>query len=74
LFNAVTIYLIKNPNKVSKEYFHVSEAIMPRFAENIPNVTVTLGKDALLACVVENLRGYKVRMFLSASDQKQIVR
>ncbi|XP_059486683.1 lachesin-like isoform X2 [Neocloeon triangulifer] len=36
------------------------EAIMPRFAENIPNVTVTLGKDALLACVVENLRGYKV--------------
>jgi hypothetical protein len=33
---------------------------MPRFAENIPNVTVTLGKDALLACVVENLRGYKV--------------
>jgi hypothetical protein len=38
---------------------------MPRFAENIPNVTVTLGKDALLACVVENLRGYKVRMFLA---------
>ncbi|XP_071449936.1 lachesin-like [Hetaerina americana] len=33
---------------------------MPRFAEPIPNVTVTIGKDALLACVVENLRGYKV--------------
>ncbi|XP_075211174.1 lachesin-like [Lycorma delicatula] len=33
---------------------------MPRFAEPIPNVTVTVGRDALLACVVENLRGYKV--------------
>ncbi|XP_065212014.1 limbic system-associated membrane protein-like isoform X2 [Planococcus citri] len=36
-----------------------NEAMMPRFAEPIPNVTVTVGRDALLACVVENLRGYK---------------
>lgn len=33
---------------------------MPRFAERIPNVTVTVGRDALLACVVDNLRGFKV--------------
>ncbi|XP_055386949.1 uncharacterized protein LOC129615651 isoform X2 [Condylostylus longicornis] len=33
---------------------------MPRFAEPIPNVTVSVGRDALLACVVENLKGYKV--------------
>lgn len=34
--------------------------MLPRFAEPIPNVTVTIGRDALLACVVDNLRGYKV--------------
>ena len=33
---------------------------LPRFAEQIPNVTVTVGRDALLACVVENLRTFKV--------------
>jgi len=37
-----------------------NEALLPRFAEPIPNVTVTIGRDALLACVVDNLRGYKV--------------
>ncbi|XP_039750819.1 lachesin-like [Pararge aegeria] len=36
------------------------ESMYPRFAEPIPNVTVTVGKDALLACVVDNLRGFKV--------------
>ncbi|XP_055644447.1 lachesin isoform X2 [Toxorhynchites rutilus septentrionalis] len=36
------------------------EANFPRFAEPIPNITVTIGRDALLACVVENLKGYKV--------------
>ncbi|XP_046672234.1 lachesin-like isoform X2 [Homalodisca vitripennis] len=36
-----------------------NEALMPRFAEPIQNVTVTVGRDALLACVVDNLRGYK---------------
>ncbi|XP_060524691.1 neurotrimin-like isoform X2 [Cylas formicarius] len=33
---------------------------LPRFTEPIPNVTVTVGRDALLACVVDNLRGFKV--------------
>ncbi|XP_039292153.1 lachesin isoform X5 [Nilaparvata lugens] len=37
-----------------------NEALMPRFAEPIQNVTVTIGRDALLACVVDNLRNYKV--------------
>ncbi|XP_044741043.1 lachesin-like [Chrysoperla carnea] len=32
----------------------------PRFAEPIPNVTVALGRDANLPCVVENLGSYKV--------------
>ncbi|XP_039482895.1 hemicentin-1 isoform X1 [Drosophila santomea] len=32
----------------------------PRFAEPIANVTVSVGRDALMACVVENLKGYKV--------------
>lgn len=38
----------------------LSEANFPRFAEPIPNITVTIGRDALLACVVDNLKGYKV--------------
>ncbi|XP_050077750.1 lachesin [Anopheles maculipalpis] len=37
-----------------------TEASFPRFAEPIPNITVTIGRDALLACVVDNLKGYKV--------------
>ncbi|KAJ4433221.1 hypothetical protein ANN_15479 [Periplaneta americana] len=35
------------------------QGLFPRFAEPIPNVTVSVGRDALLACVVDNLRGYK---------------
>lgn len=35
----------------------------PRFAEPIPNVTVALGRDASLPCVVENLGKYKVWYF-----------
>ncbi|KOX70482.1 Lachesin [Melipona quadrifasciata] len=33
---------------------------LPRFAEEIQNVTVSKGRDALLACIVDNLRTYKV--------------
>ncbi|XP_050313359.1 lachesin-like [Anthonomus grandis grandis] len=33
---------------------------LPRFTEPIPNVTVTVGRDALLACVVDNLKSCKV--------------
>ncbi|EEB15808.1 lachesin precursor, putative [Pediculus humanus corporis] len=32
----------------------------PRFLEPIPNVTVALGRDASLPCVIENLGSYKV--------------
>lgn len=34
----------------------------PRFVEPIPNVTVALGRDASLPCVVENLGTYKVSL------------
>ncbi|XP_070156424.1 neurotrimin isoform X7 [Polyergus mexicanus] len=39
---------------------HHHDADLPRFAEEIQNVTVSVGRDALLACVVDNLRHYKV--------------
>lgn len=40
----------------------VAESLFPRFVEPVPNVTVTVGRDALLACVVEDLRSYKVKV------------
>lgn len=39
-----------------------SEQNLPRFAEPIPNITVTIGRDALLACSVDNLKGFKVNI------------
>ncbi|KAL0134181.1 hypothetical protein PUN28_001188 [Cardiocondyla obscurior] len=39
---------------------HHHDSELPRFAEEIQNVTVSVGRDALLACVVDNLRHYKV--------------
>ncbi|CAH0388922.1 unnamed protein product [Bemisia tabaci] len=36
------------------------DSSLPRFAEPVLNVTVIQGKDALMACVVENLQKYKV--------------
>lgn len=41
-------------------HFPKTELNLPRFAEPIPNITVTIGKDALLACVVDNLKSYRV--------------
>lgn len=38
----------------------LEDSSMPKFAESIPNITVSVGKDALLSCVVENLNNYKV--------------
>lgn len=35
----------------------------PRFAQPIPNVTVAVGRDANLPCVVEHLSGYKVSSY-----------
>ncbi|VVC29390.1 Hypothetical protein CINCED_3A006511 [Cinara cedri] len=48
-----------DPNANSINQFN-HELSMPKFAEPIPNVTVSVGRDALLACVVDNLRGFKV--------------
>ncbi|XP_029171161.1 lachesin isoform X2 [Nylanderia fulva] len=39
---------------------HHHEIELPRFAEEVQNVTVSVGRDALLACVVDNLKHYKV--------------
>ncbi|XP_063911540.1 neurotrimin-like isoform X2 [Zophobas morio] len=46
-----------NGISVVGEFNHES---FPRFAEAVSNVTVTVGRDALLACVVDNLRTFKV--------------
>lgn len=35
----------------------------PKFDEPIPNVTVTVGRDASLPCVVSNLGSYKVSLY-----------
>ncbi|XP_076221875.1 neurotrimin isoform X5 [Nomia melanderi] len=43
---------------ISENYKNNSD--MPRFAEEIQNVTVSKGRDALLACIVDNLRNYQV--------------
>ncbi|XP_050700995.1 neurotrimin-like isoform X2 [Eriocheir sinensis] len=34
--------------------------LLPRFLKDVPNITVTVGRDALLPCTVEQLRGFKV--------------
>lgn len=53
-------------NKIEKSTqlmeFSVCAALSdrPMFAEPIPNVTVPLGRDVSLPCVVENLGNYKV--------------
>lgn len=36
----------------------------PRFAQPIPNVTVAVGRDANLPCVVEHLGAYKVNIVM----------
>lgn len=54
LINAIPIYLFIFLS------FYSTELNLPRFAEPIPNITVTIGKDALLACVVDNLKSYRV--------------
>ncbi|XP_021196481.2 lachesin [Helicoverpa armigera] len=52
---AVLLLLIISGSVISSD-----ESLFPRFVEPVTNVTVTVGRDALLACVVEDLRGYKV--------------
>uniref|UniRef100_A0A8D8MC15 Lachesin n=2 Tax=Cacopsylla melanoneura TaxID=428564 RepID=A0A8D8MC15_9HEMI len=50
---------IENNGIINIKEDFAKESLMPHFAEPIPNVTVTEGRDALLACVVENLKGFK---------------
>ncbi|CAL4103782.1 unnamed protein product, partial [Meganyctiphanes norvegica] len=33
---------------------------LPQFLEQVPNITVTVGRDALLSCTVEKLKNFKV--------------
>ncbi|MPC71559.1 hypothetical protein E2C01_065837 [Portunus trituberculatus] len=42
---------------------------LPRFIEDVPNITVTVGRDALLPCTVEQLKGYKILLDFSRSKQ-----
>ncbi|KAI5710545.1 hypothetical protein M8J75_009571 [Diaphorina citri] len=44
----------------------------PKFAEPIPNVTVALGRDAALPCVVENLGEYKIRAAVTKGYLSQV--
>ncbi|XP_017779903.1 PREDICTED: neurotrimin-like, partial [Nicrophorus vespilloides] len=41
-----------------KQYYYVSEN--PKFSEPITNVTASVGREAILACLVEDLGQYKV--------------
>lgn len=48
-------------NSCTCNFIHVSVMMdEPRFAQPIANVTVAVGRDANLPCVVENLGSYKV--------------
>ncbi|XP_065562482.1 zwei Ig domain protein zig-8-like [Artemia franciscana] len=40
--------------------FHLSFFVLPTFEEQVPNITVSVGRDASLPCVVDNLGNYKV--------------
>lgn len=43
----------------------ISEIIFndtPKFSDRMDNLTVTVGRDAILECVVESLLTYKVRV------------
>ncbi|CAO1363115.1 unnamed protein product [Diamesa hyperborea] len=58
-FTCICLYIICSISIIST--LSIGEkANFPRFAEPIPNITVTIGRDALLACVVDNLKAYKV--------------
>lgn len=38
----------------------ISEDNFPKFVTPVQNTTVTVGHNALLACIVDNLQAYKV--------------
>ena len=46
-------------------FFYLESVVavtLPSFGSEVPNVTVTAGKDALLPCVVDNLGHFKVSL------------
>ncbi|XP_042218222.1 lachesin-like [Homarus americanus] len=53
---AVMVLVLLTPLAVLSE----DEESLPKFIENVPNITVTVGRDALLPCTVEQLKGFKV--------------
>ncbi|XP_069947300.1 lachesin-like isoform X2 [Cherax quadricarinatus] len=53
---AVLVLVLLTPLAVVSE----DEESLPKFIENVPNITVTVGRDALLPCTVEQLKGFKV--------------
>ncbi|XP_071037113.1 neurotrimin-like [Parasteatoda tepidariorum] len=55
-FGAALIHGIL-PNALSNQDITGTE---PAFAESIPNITVTAGRNVSLTCVVENLQNYRV--------------
>lgn len=45
-------------------YVTVLSVLQPEFAEPIPNVTIPVGRDVSLPCVVSNLGSYKVGIWI----------
>lgn len=63
--NSENIFIIASyrnliKNKSPKMYFSVLAAD-PKFTYPIANVTASVGRDAFLTCVVQDLGSYKVR-------------
>eukprot|EP00095_Tigriopus_kingsejongensis_P012321 maker-scaffold1540_size36711-snap-gene-0.4 protein:Tk12321 transcript:maker-scaffold1540_size36711-snap-gene-0.4-mRNA-1 annotation:"lachesin isoform x2" len=56
----LTILLIILPHRGVQGTVDKSKNTHPEFLGPIPNVTVAVGRDAVLACVVKNLQDYKV--------------
>lgn len=51
-------------NLITFPFFFLVMMDEPRFAQPIPNVTVAVGRDANLPCVVEHLGTYKVSIYV----------
>ena len=43
-----------------------SPTLRPEIPEALPNITVAVGREAILPCVVKNLKDYKARITLSS--------
>ncbi len=48
-------------------------ATKPEFLEAVPNITVAVGRDAVLPCVVKNLHDYKVHTHMHVVHSRQTV-